>query len=171
MELMKTRVNNSSVLNKMHDHFFHIAPKYKKLRTTDLGPIMFIANKLRDLQSIRTADIGCGTGRYSVKLVEHIGEKCHMFCIDNNIEMLRQLRRYFAEHSILNFTPVLSDSHRIPLQTDSLDCVISFNAIHHFPLSNFLRESSRILKNNGRLFVYTRLQDQNARTIWGMHFP
>lgn len=70
-----------------------------------------------------------------------------------------------------NFAPIRSDSHMIPLQTDSLDCVISFNAIHHFSLPDFLREASRVLKNNGRLFVYTRLRDQNARTIWGTHFP
>ena len=48
---------------------------------------------------------------------------------------------------------------------------MSFNAIHHFSLQNFLKESSRVLKNNGKLFIYTRLRDQNARTIWGMHFP
>ncbi|MGB9125691.1 MAG: methyltransferase domain-containing protein, partial [Nitrosotalea sp.] len=62
-------------------------------------------------------------------------------------------------------------SHKIPLQTDSLDCIMSFNAVHHFSLQNFLKESSIILKNNGKLFIYTRLRDQNARTIWGMHFP
>ena len=168
---MKNNEKKMSMLNKMHDHFFHIAPRYRKLRTTDLGPIMFIANKIRDLQSIQAADIGCGAGRYSLKFVEHVGEKCHLFCVDNNMEMLRHLKKYFTEHDIVNFTPLRSDSHRIPLQTDSLDCVMSFNAIHHFSLSNFLRESSRILKDNGKLFVYTRFRDQNAKTIWGMHFP
>ncbi|MDE1765158.1 MAG: class I SAM-dependent methyltransferase [Thaumarchaeota archaeon] len=161
----------TSVLDKMHDHFMHIAPRYRELRTTDLGPLLFITNKMTDLCSIRAADIGCGTGRYSIKFVEHLGEKCHLFCVDNNMAMLRHLREHFARYNISNFTTIRSDSHRIPLQTDSLDCVTSFNAIHHFSLQNFLRESSRILKNNGKLFVYTRLQDQNANTIWGMHFP
>ncbi|HEX5457653.1 MAG TPA: class I SAM-dependent methyltransferase [Candidatus Nitrosotalea sp.] len=158
-------------LNKMYDHFLHIAPQYRQLRTTDLGPILFITNKLQDLPSIHAADIGCGTGRYSLKFVQHLGEKCHLFCLDNNREMLRHLQEHFVENNITNFTPIRSDSHRIPLQTDSLDCVMSFNAIHHFSLPNFLREASRVLKNNGRLFVYTRLRDQNAKTIWGMHFP
>jgi ubiquinone/menaquinone biosynthesis C-methylase UbiE len=161
----------SSVLNKMHDHFMHIAPQYRQLRTTDLGPILFITNKLQDLPKVHAADIGCGAGRYSLKFVQHLGEKCHLFCLDNNREMLRHLREHFAKNSITNFTPIRSDSHRIPLQTDSLDCVMSFNAIHHFSLSDFLRESSRVLKNNGKLFVYTRLREQNAKTIWGMHFP
>lgn len=161
----------NSVLNKMHDHFLHIAPQYRQLRTTDLGPILFITNKLRDLPSIHAADIGCGTGRYSLKFVQHLGEKCHLFCLDNNREMLRQLKKHFVENNIQNFTTIRSDSHKIPIQTDSLDCVMSFNAIHHFSLKDFLRESSRVLKNNGKLFVYTRLRDQNAKTIWGTHFP
>ncbi|MGI0047246.1 MAG: class I SAM-dependent methyltransferase [Nitrosotalea sp.] len=165
--LDKTR----KTFSKMHDHFLHIAPQYCDLRTTDLGPIIFITNKLQDLERVRTADIGCGAGRYSLKFVQHIGEKCHLFCIDNNKEMLRHLREHFTSNNISNFTPIRCDSHRIPLQTDSLDCVTSFNAIHHFSLSSFLKESSRILKNNGKLFVYTRLHDQNAKTIWGTHFP
>ncbi|HEU5221229.1 MAG TPA: class I SAM-dependent methyltransferase [Candidatus Nitrosotalea sp.] len=169
MESKSSKKN--SVLNKMHDHFLHIAPQYRQLRTTDLGPILFIANKLQDLPKVHAADIGCGAGRYSLKFVQHLGEKCHLFCLDNNREMLRHLREHFVKNNITNFTPIRSDSHKIPLQTDSLDCVMSFNAIHHFSLPDFLRESSRVLKNNGKLFVYTRLREQNAKTIWGMHFP
>ena len=162
---------NNSVLNKMHDHFLHIAPRYQQLRTTDLGPILFITNKLQDLPKVHAADIGCGAGRYSLKFVQYLGEKCHLFCLDNNREMLRHLKEHFVKNNVTNFTPIRSDSHKIPLQTDSLDCVMSFNAIHHFSLPDFMREVSRVLKNNGRLFVYTRLREQNAKTIWGMHFP
>ncbi|MDE1827066.1 MAG: class I SAM-dependent methyltransferase [Thaumarchaeota archaeon] len=158
-------------LDKMYNHFLHIAPRYRELRTTDLGPILFITNKLRSLSNIRAADIGCGSGRYSLKLVQHLGEKCHLFCLDNNKEMLYHLKEDFLKNNITNFTPIRSDSHKIPLQTDSLDCAMSFNAIHHFSLQNFLKESSRVLKNNGKLFIYTRLRDQNTRTIWGTHFP
>jgi SAM-dependent methyltransferase len=52
-----------------------------------------------------------------------------------------------------------------------LDFVVSFNAIHHFDAPNFLKEASRVLKSKSRLFIYTRLQSQNARNVWGMHFP
>jgi hypothetical protein len=36
---------------------------------------------------------------------------------------------------------------------------------------NFLKEASRILKNKSRLFIYTRLRSQNAKNVWGIHFP
>ena len=160
-----------SVLDVMHDHFSQISPRYRELRTTDVDPILFITNKLQSMSSISAADIGCGTGRYSEKFIQHLGEKCHLYCIDSNKEMLKHLKEHMARNNITNFLPIRSDSQKIPLQTDSLDCVISFNAIHHFSLPNFMREVSRILKNNGKLFIYTRLREQNAKTIWGMHFP
>ncbi len=166
---MKTR--DKSRLDKMYDHFLHVSPHYRGLRTTDLGPILFITSKLQNLSNIRAADIGCGAGRYSIKFVQHLGEKCHLFCLDSNKGMLDHLQQYFADNNIRNYAPIRSDSHTIPLQTDSLDCIMSFNAVHHFSLQDFLKESSRVLKDNGKLFIYTRLKDQNARTIWGMHFP
>lgn len=59
----------------------------------------------------------------------------------------------------------------MPLENDSLDFIVIFNAVHHFDMPNFLKEASRILKNKSRLFVYTRLQSPNARNVWGIHFP
>src|SRR5690348_5320545 len=91
VKIRKTR----STLNKMYDHFLHISPQYRELRTTDLGPILFITNKLQGLPSIKAADIGCGAGRYSLKFVEHLGEKCYLYCMDNNTGMLKQLKSYF----------------------------------------------------------------------------
>lgn len=57
------------------------------------------------------------------------------------------------------------------LKDNSLDCIFTFNAIHHFKILGFLKESSRLLKDNGYLFIYTRLRSQNRRNIWGKHFP
>ncbi len=160
-----------AILQKMQEHFMQVAPKYSELRTTDLVPITFIANKLRDKESIEVADIGCGTGRYTLNLLQDLGKKCHMYCIDNNLNMLYHLTQYLTQNNFSNFLPIKSESHIIPLMTNSLDGIVTLNAIHHFSLRPFLREATRVLKNNGRLFIYTRLRDQNSRTIWGMHFP
>ena len=52
-----------------------------------------------------------------------------------------------------------------------MDCITTFNAIHHFDLGKFLSEAYGSLKDDGRLFMYTRLRNQNYRSIWGKHFP
>lgn len=53
----------------------------------------------------------------------------------------------------------------------SLDFVSSFNAIHHFSLPTFVENASKVLNNNGRIFIYTRLQSQNRKSVWGKYFP
>src|SRR5205823_5767238 len=46
-----------------------------------------------------------------------------------------------------------------------------FNCVHHFDLGRFLAAAARVLQPGGRLFIYTRTPQQNARTIWGRYFP
>jgi len=59
----------------MERHFSTLAPHYRSLRTTDLAPILFIKRHLRRLRRILAADIGCGAGRYDLKLCEQLGLK------------------------------------------------------------------------------------------------
>ena len=52
-----------------------------------------------------------------------------------------------------------------------LDLVVAFNCVHHFDLGRFLTAVARVLRPDGWLCIYTRTPEQNARTIWGRHFP
>ena len=52
-----------------------------------------------------------------------------------------------------------------------MDCIFTFNAVHHFDFTKFLEKSARALKREGRIFIYTGLRSQNARSIWGCYFP
>lgn len=163
---------SANFLRKIENHFVEIAPRYRKLRTTDMEPILFIKNELSDTARLHGADIGCGAGRYTLRLVKQLGKKCHLlYCVDKSEHMLAQLKNFLVEHGINHFNILHSDAHKVPLETDSLDFVVSFNAIHHFDMPNFLKEASRILKNKSRLFIYTRLKSQNERNLWGRHFP
>ena len=70
-----------------------------------------------------------------------------------------------------NFKIRQSLDRQLPFGDASLDCLFTFNAVHHFTLPRFLKETERVLKDEGRLFIYTRLRSQNRRSIWGRHFP
>jgi SAM-dependent methyltransferase len=59
----------------------------------------------------------------------------------------------------------------LPLRNAAFDAVLSFNALHHFGLDEFLRESARVLRSRGILIIYTRTPEQNRRTVWGQLFP
>ena len=155
----------------MDKHFSRVAKKYRNLRTTDSEPISIIVNKLSNLDHIEAVDVGCGAGRYDLLLFKYLGDKLRLTCLDTNAEMLKSLIKYLAKHDINNYAIKCSTAETMPLNDDSMDCVCTFNAVHHFSLAGFLSESARVMKSNGYLFIYTRLREQNERNIWGRYFP
>lgn len=154
-----------------HRHFSRVATIYRDIRTTDKHPVLVIKKKLLELPTIVAADVGCGAGRYDREFFLNLGERLFLYCIDENKKMLSQLRKYLIMANIRRFAAVRAIGGDIPISANSLDCVLTFNAVHHFDLSMFLRESTRVLKPDGYLFIYTRLPNQNKRNIWGRYFP
>ena len=170
------KLNNSSneisiIKKHTYNHFSKIASKYRTLRTTDSEPILFIKNRLNGKSNITIADVGCGDGRYSLELLRCLKNKCYIHCIDSNENMLKHLKDYLTEQNTMNFCIRPGDANKLPLENDSMDCIVTFNAIHHFDIQKFLEEALGCLKDDGQLFIYTRLRNQNSRNIWGQYFP
>jgi len=159
----------SSVESLMSDHFSQVASIYSQIRTIDYELINYITKKLASMSNIVAADIGCGDGRYSIKLIEKLRNRLSLTCVDNNYEMLQQISKISSNFQNLQTKQAFAE--KIPFDDNSLDCIFSFNAIHHFKINEFAKECNRVLKNNGLLFIYTRLKEQNESTIWGKFFP
>ena len=158
-----------SVESLMSEHFSQVASIYSQVRTIDYELINYITKKLASMSNIVAADIGCGDGRYSIKLIEKLRNRLSLTCVDNNYEMLQQISKISSNFQNLQTKQAFAE--KIPFDDNSLDCIFSFNAIHHFKINEFAKECNRILKNNGLLFIYTRLKDQNESNIWGKFFP
>ena len=159
----------SAVDSLMLDHFSQIASIYSQVRTIDYELINYIAKKLAFKQTIVAAAIGCGDGRYSIKLVEKLRNRLSLTCVDVNYEMLQQISKISS--NIQNLQTKQAFAEKLPFEDNSLDCIFSFNAIHHFKINEFAKECNRVLKNNGVLFIYTRLKEQNESNIWCKFFP
>jgi len=159
----------SSVESLMSDHFSQVASIYSQIRTIDYELINYITKKLASMSNIVAADIGCGDGRYSIKLIEKLRDRLSLTCVDNNYEMLQQISKISSNFQ--NLQTKQAPAEKLPFDDNSLDCIFSFNAIHHFKINEFAKECNRVLKNNGLLFIYTRLKEQNESNIWGKFFP
>jgi len=158
-------------MKAIQEHFSEIASEYSMLRIIDLEPILYISKQFNGLPKIQAADVGCGTGRYDLLLFQHLGDRLYLHCIDINKEMLEQLNSYLTQNKIKNFKTERCLAQSLPFDDECLDCILSFNAIHHFKIRDFLSEASRILRHSGYLFIYTRTRTQNSRNIWGKFFP
>jgi ubiquinone/menaquinone biosynthesis C-methylase UbiE len=154
----------------MNHHFSSLAPSYRAIRTTDVEPVLFISEMLKSLPEIRALDVGCGCGRYDLLLFQHLNN-LHLTCMDINGAMLEQVSEYLKSHNITEFKTIKGDANVIPLEDNSMDCVLTFNAVHHFDYIKFIENSHRVIKKDGAVFIYTRLRSQNARNIWGRYFP
>ena len=165
---------NSDVISaekNTNNHFSKIASKYKDLRATDSDQIQHIKNRLAKKSKIRIADIGCGDGRYSLELLKSLQDDCYLHCIDFNENMIKYLNNYLIKNNFSNFCAMPGSANKLPLENDSIDCIVTFNAIHHFDIQKFLAEVYGCLTDDGTAFIYTRLRDQNSRNIWGQYFP
>ena len=150
------------------DHFERVAPVYESLRTTDEAPVRTIRELVPD-RPVTGVDVGCGTGRYSKLLRALLPEGSLLVASDVSAAMLAELQA--GNRGPGWVAPLLSTAEELPVRSDSLDFVTSFNSVHHFDLGRFLAGVARVLRPGGQLFVYTRTPEQNAHTILGQYFP
>ena len=157
-------------MSRMHEHFSSLSASYNELRTTDVQPVLHVRERLQDQGEIRAADIGCGAGRYDLLLLQHL-PGLHLTCVDVNGAMVEETARYLKSHGQSNFVTQRIDASDLHLPEGALDCVVTFNAIHHFDPVAFLEQAAQAVTSSGHVFVYTRLKNQNTRNIWGRFFP
>ncbi len=171
--LALTLTQNKIIVDKqdMYNHFSDVSTKYRDVRTLDMEPVLHIKNQLDCSSKINMADVGCGDGRYSMEFLRHLKDRCYMHCMDCNKDMLKSLEHYLTRNNTTNFCTREAYAGCLPLDDGTIDCIVTFNAIHHFDVPKFLSESQRSLNSKGHLFIYTRLKSQNSESIWGKHFP
>lgn len=152
-------------------HFSNVAAHYDGVRFTDPEPVSYIQGWLRKALEINGIELGCGTGRYTAKLLATLGKKLRLHCVDANAEMLAQLRGRINNSRQRRYTLVRGAAEEVQFAPGSCDAVFSFNALHHFNLPLTLRNISHWLRSRGLAFLYTRTPTQNKRTLWGRYFP
>lgn len=154
-------------------HFNRVASKYAHVRNTDPDVVeTIIENLLQNDRPVSVADIGCGTGRYSCVIAERLNRNLRLFCCDYSSAMLAECsKKMYRQSPSRNIYFCRVCANILPFSDGCLDAVVTFNAVHHFDLDCFLNSASRVLRPGGLLSIYTRTPEQNARTVWGQHFP
>jgi ubiquinone/menaquinone biosynthesis C-methylase UbiE len=148
-------------------HFDRVASHYTSLRQTDDEAVFHIRDRLPTGPLIGV-DVGAGTGRYTERLVNLLGDRASVHAVDLSPAMLLVL---LHDGMAVERPVACCQAERLPIADGSVDFVTTFNAVHHFDLDGFVHEAARVLAPGGHLFVYTRTPDQNADSIFGRAFP
>lgn len=106
-----------------------------------------------DLEITDLVEIGSGYGTFTIPASRLLKGKLYAFDIEN--EMIEYLRKKISNLQIDN---ILLEQRDILTQTtgltdNSVDYVMLFNILHHNSPTDFLDESYRILKPNGKIGI------------------
>ena len=113
-----------------------------------------ILSKLQiDSQINNLVEIGCGYGTFTIAAARLI--KGNLFAFDIENEMINCLKEKLSNLKINN---VITEQRDVLEQTtgladNSVDYVMLFNILHHDRPKDFLDESFRILKQNGKIGI------------------
>jgi malonyl-CoA O-methyltransferase len=104
---------------------------------------------LGDLNGLKVADLGCGTGRQTLKMAEHGAE---VTGIDFSEGMLRQARAKTAAHKVRFIKHDLETE--LPFEAAAFDRVVSCLALDHVKnLGRLFAEMKQICRPEGRIVI------------------
>jgi 2-polyprenyl-3-methyl-5-hydroxy-6-metoxy-1,4-benzoquinol methylase len=103
---------------------------------------------------MRTADIGCGMGYFSIPLARLVGDSGYVQAIDIQPQQLRRVAKRAAKAGVLDrIEKTLADEGSLKLKPP-LDFILAFAVIHEVPsCERLFRQSFHSLKPGGRILA------------------
>ncbi len=100
------------------------------------------------------ADIGAGTGYFTLPLARAVGLRGKLWAVDSQTEMLSLLQQKLDAATISNVEPVHAEADRTELPNAACALVFLANVWHEFEDRDaVLRETRRILAPGGRVAI------------------
>ncbi|HVJ50577.1 class I SAM-dependent methyltransferase [Desulfitobacterium sp.] len=135
----------------MHEYSHHHNPEQRAK--------MFPAEKIFSRFGLKPnqylADLGCGSGYFSLKAAKIVGIQGKIKAVDIMSERIQSLQQAAQEQGTAErIETFLAQGESIPLPNKDVDVALIANVLHelHDPL-NYLRDTQRILRNQGELWV------------------
>lgn len=113
-----------------------------------------ILERLDLREGMRVADVGAGTGLFTLPLARQVGAKGHVFAVDVQPYMLEHIAERAKRAGLRNIETIKASQTASGLPADSVDLVFMCDAYHHIEaIGPYLASLHDALVPGGRLVV------------------
>jgi ubiquinone/menaquinone biosynthesis C-methylase UbiE len=99
------------------------------------------------------ADIGAGSGYFSLRLAHHVGPTGHVYAVDISPDMIRRMNERIHEAGLLNISTILASPNN-PLLPRPVDRFLFVNVWHHIEdQAGYLALMKKTLKPGGQIVM------------------
>jgi len=112
------------------------------------------------------ADLGAGSGAFTLALAQLLGEQSSIYAVDKNGSDLRRLKRAVNQHFPHTTCHLLQSDFTEDLELPPLDGIVMANSLHFLATKDvFLQKMHGWLKENGRFLLVEYNVDQGNRWV------
>ena len=102
---------------------------------------------------MKVADLGAGTGYFTFRLAEAVGDAGKVYAVDIDEEMNASVDKQAVKKQAENVQTILAVEHD-PLILEQVDLIFSVNAYHHLKdRTAYFKNAARYLKPGGRVAI------------------
>lgn len=103
----------------------------------------------------RVADVGCGTGAYTIALANEVGATGQVYAVDVHRDALHTLASTLDRKGIINVEMLWADAEKqIPIDAYSLDALVFSNVLFQFEhVDKAIMLAAKLIKPEGQLLV------------------
>lgn len=118
---------------------------------------------------MRIADIGAGTGLFTVLLARAAGPEGRVYAVDTAPSFIAGIEERAAEYRVQNIVPLVNSQSSTDLEPQSIDLAFVCDTYHHFEDPAAMLESiHQSLVPYGRLIIIDFLRRPDLSTPWVM---
>lgn len=123
-------------------------------RNLQIGRVMDVL-KIREGSTV--ADIGAGSGWFTVRVARRVGQNGRVYAVEINREYLKYIEARAQQEKLANIRPILGQADNPSLPEQSLDAVLILKTYHEIaqPIG-LLKHIKQSLRSNGRLGIIDR---------------
>lgn len=115
------------------------------------------------------ADIGAGTGFYSLLFAQQVGKTGNVFAVDVTDNFILNITRRAREKNLINIHGVLSNQQDTRLAPGSVDVAFVCDTYHHFEYpQTMLASIHRALRTGGELIIIDFVKEPGISSSWVM---